>query len=94
MEKRVFVMTKEDLEKKEEAKPLLNFIKKYQSSLTAKRGDVRLSTEEAGLLISSIFSLLLNRENNSEKRDEEKREEKREEKFSINFDQGFFKKNS
>ncbi len=75
----------------ENIKHLENFIKKYENALTIKSKDLRLTIEEASLIVSAITKILLiNHDNKEEEKSSEKKENK--ETIKIDLDFGFFKK--
>lgn len=67
---------------------IASFIKRYEQAIVARSKDIRLSIDEAGLLVSSL-TLLLNNKLDGIK---EEHKPKKEETIVVNLDAGSFKK--
>lgn len=74
----------------EDTKYLEDFIKKYENALKIKSKDIRLTIDEASLIVSTLTKMLLN------KKEHEKINDKKEDKeiIKVDLDIGFFKKNN
>lgn len=65
-----------------------NFIKRYRTAITQRNKDLRITVEEAGLIISEITELLSRLEEKADTTPQKKEEET----IRIEFDAGSFKK--